>query len=428
MVTEADRKNWLPYGDVYNAIVNAIRNDYAALDQVREHNIPQLAAGVARYNSRYFHGDDNNFLRLVRLYLKVLGDPNLKLWKADPETIRDWSCGFSVRAQEDALYVTQCFGETRMEPGDRIVRIDDIPLQEFRDSFRASALYGQIPEREMWGYFVKYAVTLTAEKQDGSETQILKPDHFPVTDEDIETMWRPMEPRSGRAAFSAEAPGVCRLTLEHLEDPDAIYSVVEDHEAEIAGADVFLLDLRRCRGGDLSAVLALVSFLIDRSTLAADLFPDKGLYVKYTVHNRRRVPGLGADHPDVSGFYWEPHAYLNDLDIELEPEAGPQKIFILSDLYCRDEAETILKMASGLPKVTVIGRPSMGSSDYQAPMTISFEDDLFFSYPIAETKDAYEGKGIFGKGAPVDVYVPWTPAECHEDVILQKALELAQKD
>ncbi len=421
--------NWTSYGDIYDAIVAAVHSDYAGCDEVGRSDRPQLAARVMLYHSRYYHGDDRNFLFYVRQYLRSLGDLNLLIRKAAPDVLRDWTVGFSVRAARDTLYVTSCSEETRLSVGDQILRVDGLAPAEYREGLRRQILYGDIPERELWDYFLQYAVEYTVLKKGSDEPETFAPGHYPVpfTDEarfmDPEAAG-PEEPDTG-VSFFTEGPGVCRMKLTHFRDPEAVFQAVNAHEEEICAAKCWILDLRSCAGGSFDAVLPFLTFFIDAPMTAADLFPEKGLYVRYSHGNRGRIPEMAAEPAEKKGFIWEPHEYLQDLEVEITPAKGPEKILLLTDLYCRDEAERFAALASALPKVTLVGRPTLGTSDYQEKMTISFEDDLFFTYPLAKTKAAMEGNGILRKGVPVDEYIPWTPQECGRDVILEKALMMA---
>ena len=66
----------------------------------------------------------------------------------------------------------------------------------------------------------------------------------------------------------------------------------------------------------------------------------------------------------------------------------------------------------------------MGTLDTFDNITVQLNSHMTISYPIAMTSDAYEGRGVLGKGLPVDRYVPWTTEELYRDVLLEKALAI----
>lgn len=408
-----NQTHWTSYGDVFNAIVSAIHNDYAAFDIKKDRDLPRLAVRVSLYNSRYFHGDDDKFLKYVRRYLASFGDPGLTLTKANPDPVRDWSPGFSVRAAENALYVTEVFGEERLKPGDRILTIDGLTPADFRNGVRRLALYGNTPERELWDYYLQYAGELTAETKNGTFT--FTPGHFPIP--------------APRSALSLEKRGNDTLlfTLDHFEDPEAVLHRLQEQAAALSACRTFILDLRHCRGGYIDAVFPLLPWLIDRPVTVPELFPENGLFIRNSAANRKRLPDLLPDAGKTEEFIWVPHDFLEDLSETITPADGPSRIFLLTDLFCRDEAEIFLQMTKALPKVRRIGRSTLGTADHQELVALSFEDDLFFTYPAGRTKAAAEGQGIHPDGIPADVTIPWTPEECVRDIILEKALALAEE-
>ena len=64
----------------------------------------------------------------------------------------------------------------------------------------------------------------------------------------------------------------------------------------------------------------------------------------------------------------------------------------------------------------------MGTLDTFDPITVALNEHMTLSYPIAMSVEAYEGRGIAETGLPVDEYIPWTPEEIGEDLLLKKAL------
>ena len=66
----------------------------------------------------------------------------------------------------------------------------------------------------------------------------------------------------------------------------------------------------------------------------------------------------------------------------------------------------------------------MGTLDTFDPITVRLNAHMTIAYPIAMTAASHDGRGIAGKGLPVDRYIPWTPAEIPEDILLREALEV----
>ena len=98
---------------------------------------------------------------------------------------------------------------------------------------------------------------------------------------------------------------------------------------------------------------------------------------------------------------------------------------MLTDTFCEHEGEQFAAVCQRCgEKVFTLGRPTMGTLDYFDPITVVLNGHMRLSYPIAMTKAAFEGRGIAEKGLPVDRYLPWSPEEIEQDLLLQQALLL----
>jgi len=181
------------------------------------------------------------------------------------------------------------------------------------------------------------------------------------------------------------------------------------------------------------------------SEMVRDLYEEHGLYTKYTENNCRRKKEMFAqylpqtdgatkalveemmaelDEKSGQGFVWEDDVELAEDDTMVGGHCVAEKIIILSDTYCEYAGETFIQLCKKSPRVTVIGRPTMGNVDYCNPISVLYDEKFTFTYPISKTKAATEGKGVSGKGVAVDQYIPWTPMECSRDVILERAIAL----
>ncbi len=432
----ATEQHWTSYGDMFNAIVSAVEHDYAGTDACRTFNNPYMGAHLSLLNSRSFHGDDAEFLRTARRYLGTLGDPGLTVRKVRPDARRDWTAGFSVRAAPDRLHVVEATRDAGVRPGECVVAVDGKEVACLREELtrRGRLLYGSTPERELWDTVLAYAGRIEVEGDGGRRTL------------------RPARLGAGAAAAPGNelrpvGDGAFLMRVCDLSDPDGIERTVLAHADQIARAKTLVVDLRRCRGGGFDGIVPLVPYLVARPTSPAEFMGDLGLYVRYSHRNCvRMAAGLEqqareaeqAGNPaeelrreaervrslDGAGFVWEDASLPEKWHEPVEP-AGPERVVVLSDIGCRREGELLLEMASAQGRATTMGRASLGDSDYQEPLAVSFEDDMVFSYPVGATRRAREGRGIMGKGVPVQVPVSWDPAEIERDVLLERALGLA---
>ena len=59
----------------------------------------------------------------------------------------------------------------------------------------------------------------------------------------------------------------------------------------------------------------------------------------------------------------------------------PERIFVLSDIYCGSSGDNFVQMMKQFKKVTVVGRPTLGILDYSNCCTVDYGDyQLMFPY------------------------------------------------
>ena len=449
-----ERKKWTSYGEIYNAIVSAMTNDYAGAKDRKAWNDPHVAARVSLFHSRSFHGDDAEFLRLVRLYLGLFGDPNLSLKKAGSDPIRDWQPGFSVRADEDFLYVTEAPEDDRLHPGDKIRKLGGLPIPDFRKGNRGRLLCGDVPERENWDYFLQYADSFEAESEDGSR-RTLKTKHFPVQEREERTEFRRLD------------DNYFYVRLDSFDQVERIEQKTALHAGELDECPVLILDLRRCRGGDPEGLMPLLPWMAEGGASLEELMGEEGYYLLCSHKNCRRIAqemereeillnqainlkkseqcqnkGFeeAGQYRDMlkeekerilsfsgKGFIWEEAEVPEEWKIEQSsPFAqSPRRLILLTDTFTCREAELLAKSRKGKKDTVIAGRATRGDTLYRELVTVSFEDDLFFTYPAAKSKEAMESQGNPEAGVLPDVVVPWTPQEIREDMVMKQALQLS---
>ena len=80
----------------------------------------------------------------------------------------------------------------------------------------------------------------------------------------------------------------------------------------------------------------------------------------------------------------------------------PLKVLVYTDEGCCSAGENFVETVSQSDKVTIIGRPTMGINDY-SNCTNAVWGDFYLAYPTSRDCRVDEGKGILGKGVPVDI-------------------------
>ena len=101
--------------------------------------------------------------------------------------------------------------------------------------------------------------------------------------------------------------------------------------------------------------------------------------------------------------------------------ARPEKVFVLADVTCGSSGDNFVDTMKKMPKVTVLGRPTMGILDYSNCCVKDFGDyELLF--PTSRDTRIDQGKGMNDKGVEPDILIPWTPAHLERDVDLEECL------
>ena len=423
----------LDLDEIFAVFTDCLSVNYAGFAQKRRRFTPSEYRTYILSHYRYNTLSLQMLARSLHQFAADMHDRHLRFICDDWIDYRNTRVRFRVRAQQDALWVTEAAPETGLVPGDKLLTIQRMTPEQIRRYLRHNGFYSEEPERELWGGYLSMAANAEVEHTDGSrETLALR--QFPAEEERY------------RVALDEPAPGTVRLTLERT-DRAAIEALLREHEAVIAGCERLILDLRRCIGGDEDACLPLLPYLVERETPLEELLGEEGYYVNCTKANcelRYRVLsayGETVSDPEERALLeQERQFYLSHYGKGLvwrEPQpsdgrtvrpasVAPHSVIVITDTFCEDEGELFAAACRRCgAKVRTVGRPTMGTLDFFDPITVQLNAHMSLAYPIAMSKAAYEGHGIADKGLPVDRYIPWTPAEIREDQLLRAALEFS---
>jgi len=460
------------YDDLLRLIIRTIKNDYAGFPEKMERHDSRYYVNTTGTAFKQGKLDELLFLRIVSQYLASLGDPNLKFSMVDHEDYRNYSVGFRVRRFADDLYVTECAQDERLKAGDRLISVNHLPAGMHRAKFRKNILIGNTAEREQWGGFLKMADHFVVEHPDG-------------TREDLPFAHFELQQPEHRVRFWKPSSDVCCLSVEEFsQDTAALETLLNAHEAELRICSSLVIDLRKNEGGTESGFEPLLPLVMEHPLPRTEL-PEEPVYMNYTKENcDRRVrefqvlknmyekeadegaarmcgdlireyiekagSGLTREYTEKAGSgltreYTEKAGSGLRLESEeadfwpgagskeaggcqaeplLQPYENIKKVILITDTWCRDAGEVFVKMAADFSKVTVLGRPTMGTIDYTNSVTMVLDQTFVLSYPMGKRGYVMDGTRYNETGLPVDIYVPWTPRECTEDVLLEKALEI----
>lgn len=418
------------YNEIFRDIVGNVLHDYAGFDEKQARHDSfyfSTACGAAEQKGQL---NDLVFLQMMNQYLVTLQDRNLQFRLSDSEAYQAGTCGFQARSCQGKLYVTQVEQETRLHPGDQLITLNGTPPALCRKRFPKNILGADTEERELWGPIFKMWPHCMVKHIDG-------------TDENLTLKKYPYKNKLPRLGGRLIGKDTLYLDLPHFADEEAVDRLLAAKEKSLNRCRRLILDLRRNLGGTETAFLPLLDYIFPEPVFLRDIYEDKGLYTNYTESNcRRKIQMLENYLPQADegakklvedmirelkeksgqGMIWEPDEELAADETKVGGKGCFEKVIILSDTYCEYAGETFIQLCKKSPKVTVIGRPTMGNIDYCNPVSILYGGRFTFTYPMSKTKAAGEGAGVSGRGVPVDIYIPWTPEECTKDVLLEKAL------
>ncbi len=417
--------------EIFQIMIDSIRYQYVGFERKKRAFTPTEYRTYILSHHRYNTLTMQMLVRSLHQFAADMNDRNLVFACDDWIDYRNTRPRFRVRAQRDCLWVTEAAPESGFVPGDRLLKLQRQTPEQIRRYMRRNSFYSREPERELWGGYLSMAASAEVEHPDGTR-ETLPIRQFPMAEEEYPIV------------FDCPAEGAVRLRLERL-DREEIETIVSEHAAEIAGAEKLILDLRRCVGGEEEAAFPLLPYLIDRERSLEELLGEQGSYVNCTAANcelRYRVLAAFqerlSDPEEIAlveaekqfylthhgrGLVYKPGAPVEERSFTPAARA-PKQVVVLTDCFCEQEGERFVALCRRCgDKLRVIGRPTRGTLDCFDPITVALNEHMTLSYPIAMSVEAYEGRGIAETGLPVDEYLPWTPEEIAEDLLLKKALE-----
>lgn len=405
-----------------------VRNDYAGWEakQARHNPSPFVTMlGQAYYDRRM---SSLLVLQAVSQYCAGMRDRNLK-FELNAEGYVPFSRGFSVRRCAAGMFVDAVTQEARLRPGDEVLAINRTAPERIVKNLPNPLLAADEPEREQWNGYLKLARDITVRHADGTE-EMLELARYPV-DTDAAPALRKLP------------GGALLLDPGSVNDAEALEAFVEVHRAVLDGCSRLVLDLRAAAGDDEEALLPLLPYIVKADCTAAEAFGDRRIRTNYTKVNctrlirmltpylvdaapalRQMAQQLTAYYRDQSGKGWVDE--VEELPAPAETpiqRRGPEKVVVLTDTWCEQEAERFVQLAKQQGRAVLLGRPTMGTLDYTNPVMVEY-DEFIFTYPISRTAASLEGEGVDERGVQPDVLVPWTPEECTADLLAQKALTL----
>ena len=430
------------YENIFRTAAHIIEQDYAGQPECssRDHAQRWLAVLAALSDSML---DNALFVQIMNQYFAEFQDPSLAFEaKGDPSC---WplTCGFSVRRFEDALYVTAVREESRLNRGDCIIALDGNSLDACLASLVGNPVNGVNAERQLWDSTVPLCATMLVRRASGEE-ETLAVERYPKPSF-VEGL-RPPAVEVFDEVGPAGQERAAVIALHHFVD-GSVLQVMQENFAAIQQADRVIIDVRGAEEGMIGNAYALLALFFTHEINLKELMGERFVYTRYTPLNarlRHKQLARMLELSDASGKEWvqaeidhvaacAEAGFVKEAEFEenmlFPPAPAHQKTFLLTDVHTCRAAERLVAIAQrasaqGCGKVACVGRATRGGLDYSSLLSFAFDETFSMVYPMSKTEAAHQGFGTRGRGLSPEVYVPFTPEECCEDIVLKKALAL----
>ena len=404
--------------EIFKDIQKVMNEDYAGYIDSKNLNHPECYT-VANDMS------EEEFLNTIEEYLLDFNDGHL--WfgskKKNPTYV-----GFSVRRYEDALYVIEVSKESNLIVGDKITLIDGISIKELAQ-IHQKRLEDNILERQNWNAILNTSTIVQVTRED--QPFVLNLSNFD------------RELTIAEYSFKQIDSNTAYIKLTDFAQEAPIREIIKNNKESLENSKNLIIDVRVNRGGNDSFYFPLLNYIFDQPVHFKDLFAeDQNVFTNHTERNYRLwIPVLKEyltqELDDYTRAMLEEEITFfeknrgnglietsDDDDYLINGQPIPENIYVLSDVYCGSSGDTFVENVKKSPKVTVVGRSTMGIIDYINVVTVDY-GEYEFVYSIAKMNQKYATNGI---GISPDIYIPWTPEHLKEDKDLAYVLELIKSN
>ena len=409
----------MTYTEIFQEIVSIMKEDSATCKDFGAGDYQVFQSKISDDMERM------EFLHVVKEYLATFGlEGHLNF---SDETLG--SIGLSVMRHDDELYVTKANPDTGLVPGDRIIAVDSTPITAIAQK-ESRFLMEEPVERQgiLWPDVLAFYQKVTVLHQDN-------------TIEDVSIIHNSKGENKAGYFFKEYQDNTIYLRLSDFVDLNAINQLYTDCKNALDNCNRLIIDVRGNGGGADSAFVPLLEYCFPEGKEITDYYKSEyPIEINYSMRNcKDRIQLLkkmfGDDLPEdmapmLNKMVADNTENMGKGFIESEDEfvdgiigrADPEKVFIITDERCASSGDAFVEVMSFSPKVTVVGRPTMGITDYSNCSVVRF-DDFGLIYPTSRDKRIDGGKGLAHKGVPVDKYIAWSPESIYKDVELDYCIE-----
>ncbi|WP_187254650.1 S41 family peptidase [Alkalicoccus halolimnae] len=410
--------------NIFEDIVHIMHHDYAGWNDKAGWDNPEYFRRIIKERQSRGNLDAAEFIELIDDYLLDFQDKHLHFYMERAEVTDP---GFRVREYGDELFITEA-AEAAVSPGMKVISAEGLPLKELKQK-HARQFTENHPERENWLPVLAQYKWVEAEDKRG------KADRIPIE----------RFPRSYRAQHTLTRidEKTCLLTLTDFKSPDTIFKLIQDHEVLLKQTENLIIDVRVNHGGSSGSFEPLFPFIMPPSGVDLANNHEK-MHFNCTIANAERQGIFLRRHAEA----WKHEKARKFAEIflkEWENKKGhgfvefdfselaenkivkgrhyPERVIVLSDVTCGSAGDAFVELCKKSPKVTVMGRATLGLNDYGNLTAAYWEGGFCLLYATSRLSRVDKGKGMAGRGVPPDVYIPWTPQHIKEDIDMKNALE-----
>ncbi|MBB2482351.1 peptidase [Bacillus sp. APMAM] len=422
------------YIEIFEEIVTIIHNDYSGcLDKKGWDSPDEYRREIIELENQKLL-DPQKFVQIVSDYLLDCKDQHLFVKLSNSSSNKMMNVGFKVRRYEDLLYIYEVDRETRVHKGMAIKSLDNITIPELA-AIHKRLLMEDKYERQRWEPILKkYKMCEIVDQND----QIIQMDI------------RLYEPNNKEPEYSIKEINEDTLLMKITDflNVNAIDRLIKDWEDRLDSCTNLIIDVRVNGGGSDDSYFPLLNYIVDRSCSLVEFAGTDDTAIFNCTHRNftNKIEPLyeeleKAENEETRKFL---QIYIDEWkrnigkgfveldfselaqDIYFQAKGKPEKVIILSDYYCGSSGDQFVEVCKNSKKVTVIGRATMGVTDYSNLAIQTWNNQIELWYPTSRVSKIDNGMGLTGVGVLPDIYIPWTPEHIFEDIDLKKALSLCE--
>ncbi|WP_040224768.1 S41 family peptidase [Bhargavaea cecembensis] len=422
------------YTEIFRELVNIMHHDYSGYIDKKGWDKP------SPYEDRIRSLESNNdlmvsdFLEIVQDYLLDFKDPHLSFGLIEKHSQEEFDNGFRVRRHKDKLYITAITNENRLNLGEVILSLDQLPISELIEKHQRELMETKA-EREDWRRVIpKYNL---AEVMDAKgDIRLIELKKYEKAEYKRQHTIRKID------------HDTLLMTLSDFWEPAPIDQLLEAHKDLLENTSNLIIDVRTNLGGSTLSYKALEKYLFPKGTNKIDFTfynmkvnctnRNADLIIKAideeleTIENEEYREGLKQWKEQT----WERYrgkGFVNfddensDSGFEVTGLDFPENIVVLTDNYCGSAGDIFVYLCKQSPKVVVIGRPTMGVNDYSNLSEMVWDDRFKLMYATSRLTQLDHRKAGAEQGIKPDIYIPWTPKHVEADIDLEEAIKLLQE-